>query len=384
MAINSADYVESLLKQALARRASDVHVEQRDDKGTVRLRLDGYLQPYAELSREDAHAVIARIKFLSGIDFAVSDKLQEGRFSYTHDQRAVDMRVSVVPVPGGEDLVTRILTTGLVYQNIAAIGLMPEVAEQLRLAMNYDVGLVLVTGPTGSGKTTTLFACVQEVNDAHTKIITVEDPIEYKLNGLTQIKLKADKGLNYGAILKTVLRHDPDIIMVGETRDLAAAEMIVEATLTGHLVLTTLHTSTALGSIMRLINLGLPPADVANSLSAVYSQRLLRKLCPHCKVEKPIPDAVYKRLPAEIKLGKKAFVPQGCPQCDNTGFKGRLPLAEILLVNDALRDEILLRPTLASLNNILRQQHFKSLLHYGIELVQRGEAHLDEVVRVAR
>ncbi len=380
---HAQDFINPLVDESLALGISDLHFERRGDEGVLRVRLDGMMREWARLTGEKMDLVVSRIKFISGIDPMQKGVLQQGRFEHeTKDGKPVDMRVSVLPTPNMEDTVVRLLASAPTVMKLDDMGLQPHILEGLRKAIKAHQGLIFVTGPTGSGKTTTLYASVQEINDATRKIITVEDPIEYNVEGLTQLKLEQAKGLSYAAILKTILRHDPDVILIGETRDVEAAEIAVEASMTGHLVLTTLHTNSAPATILRLINMGVPAVDVANSVTCVYAQRLVRKLCDACKKPEPVSkelEEILKNQGADIP--KQVFAPHGCKKCDGTGYKGRIPIGELMLMDDALRDVILESPTLTALNKAARKMGIKSMLQNGADLAADGLVWFTDIQR---
>lgn len=376
-----AEFLEVMLEAALELGASDIHVEPQNTITNVRFRVDGDMFVWDRYHKKQMESVIARIKFLCGIDFAITDKIAEGRFSHVYNDQPVHFRLSVIPTPNGQDLVLRILSTGPQFNTLEEAGLPPFIAEDFRRCMWRKNGLILVTGATGSGKTTTLFAGIREVNDGKRKILTVEDPIEYKIPGITQVRLHQKLGLSYAAVLKTSLRHDPDVILIGETRDLEAAQIAVQASMTGHLVLTTLHTNSALSSIMRLLNLGVEPVDISNSLTAAYSQHLLRKLCPHCKVKIPFPEESKRLIPEGYTLPADVYEPQGCDACHGLGFKGRVPLAELVVIDDDIREVIIQKPTLGDLKKCIKNKGIKDMLQNGLDLAGQGLVTVDAVLR---
>lgn len=375
-----AEILNLILDAALKNGASDIHIEPQDEVTTMRLRVDGDMIEWARLEKKYFDAIINRIKFLCGIDFSVTDKISEGRFTHIYNSKTIHFRLSIIPTPNGQDLVLRVLQTGPQFTSIDDAGLPKELAQQLRDAVFHDNGLVLMTGPTGSGKTTTLFAAVHELNDGTRKIITLEDPIEYKIPGVTQIKLHSKIGLGYAQILKTTLRHDPDVIMIGETRDLEAAEIALQASMTGHMVLTTLHTNTAAGSIARLLNLGVSPVDLSNSLTAAFSQHLLKRLCPHCSQEVVVPDHLKRLVPSHYVVPQKMYQAVGCEKCLN-GYKGRIPLAEIVVIDDEFRELIIKNPRQAELYDAIRKKGIKTQMNYGLMLASDGIVSLEDVLR---
>lgn len=375
---NAADFLPKFLDRALAGGVSDIHIERRDGAGQIRVRMDGVLRVWEKLNVNDVDLLLRRVKFLSGMDIGNEVKIQEGRFTHKYKNKEVDLRVSVLPTPAADDIVIRVLASAPEVMLIDEMGFDPELVKNLRRAVKSHTGLLLVTGPTGSGKTTTLYAAVQELNDGTRKIITVEDPIEYQVQGLTQLKIDMKKGLNYAAILKTILRHDPDVVLIGETRTLEAAEIAVEASMTGHMVMSTLHTNSAAATILRLINMGISPMDVANAVTAILAQRLMRKLCPHCKKEIPASDELKKLM--GDKAPAKTCIPGKCEKCDNTGYKGRVPIAELLVMDDDYRDVVLANPNLNALNKAVKEKGTQTILQNALHHVAAGDLSLDDTL----
>ncbi len=372
------DYLDDVIARTLAAKASDIHIENRGSEGIIRVRIEGDLQEWARLPVDRILLLIRRIKFIGGLDPERSGLAADGRFEFDHKGQKIVMRLSILPTLGSDDIVIRILGSSPEVFGLKQLNLHETIREGLEFCIHKSMGLILVTGPTGSGKTSTLYAAVQEINDGSRKVITVEDPIEYNVLGLSQIKINPMQHLNYADILRGSLRHDPDVILIGECRDLDAAQIAIEASMTGHLVLTTLHTNNAVSAILRLVNMGVPAIDVSNSLTASYAQRLIRRLCPECK--KPAaPNKTAQKSLAEYGAGK-IYEPKGCDACGQTGFKGRLPVAELLIVDDDIRDTIIASPTLSALNKIAQQKGMRSMLDYGLELVAKGELDYKDVI----
>lgn len=380
---HAQDFIDAVVRMALSEGVSDLHFEQRGEEGVLRVRLDGFMREWVRLPLEKMALVISRLKFISNLDPMQSGVLAQGRFEHTEGDRVYDMRLSVLPTPESDDIVVRLLAAAPDVMHLEEMNFQPHILSGLRQAVESQTGLLLVTGPTGSGKTTTLYAAVEEINDGHRKIITVEDPIEYQVQGLTQLKTQREKGLTYAGILRTILRHDPDVILIGEIRDLEAAEIAVEASMTGHLVLSTLHTNSAPATLVRLTNMGLSPVNVANSVTAVYAQRLLRKLCPHCKTEVKLDKSALPPALQGMDLPETIAVAKGCEACDGTGYRGRLPIGELLVMTDALRDVILQNPSLATLNEAAAEAGMKTLLENGLDLAREHLVSLDDVIRTA-
>lgn len=373
------DYLDGLLARAIRDKASDIHIEHRADSGLIRIRSQGDMRVLVQLPHDRMSLLVRRIKFISGLDPERSGNLAEGRFEQDYDGRKIILRLSVLPTAIADDLVIRILGSAPEVYGLSQMNFDPLIRDGLAEAVKKSMGLMLVTGPTGSGKTSTLYAALQEINDGSYKIITVEDPIEYKVQGLTQIKVDARYDVTYASVLRGALRHDPDVILIGECRELAAAEIAIEASMTGHMVLTTLHTNNAVSSILRLINMGIQPIDVANSLTLAYAQRLVRRLCPECKIESKPVEKILARHP-QFK-GKKIFAAKGCAACQDTGYNGRVPVGELFGIDDDIRDVIIQSPSLGALNRIAAAKGLRTMADYGLELIAKGEVDYDDVLR---
>jgi type II secretory ATPase GspE/PulE/Tfp pilus assembly ATPase PilB-like protein len=372
------DYLDHLMAQAIMQKASDVHIEHRASGGLIRIRAQGDMRVLAELPQDRMSLLIRRIKFISGLDPERSGNLGEGRFEFDHGGQKIIMRLSILPTNFADDLVIRILGSAPEVFGLSQMNFDPLIQNGLREAVQKSMGLMLVTGPTGSGKTSTLYAAIQEINDGSYKIVTVEDPIEYKVEGLTQIKVDPRYDITYASVLRGALRHDPDVILIGECRELAAAEIAIEASMTGHMVLTTLHTNNAVSSILRLINLGIQPIDVANAMTVAYAQRLIRKLCPVCK-QAHAPDETMRARYSALR-GKKIFSAKGCESCQNSGYNGRMPVGELLQIDDDIRDVIIQSPSLGALNRIAAAKGLRTMADYGMQLVIQGDLSYHDVV----
>lgn len=372
------DYLDDFIARALKAKVSDIHMENRGADGIIRVRIEGTMIEWARVPIDRMLLLVRRIKFISGLDPEHSGRTGEGRFEFELGGQKIVMRLSVLPTSGSDDLVIRILGSSPESFGLRELNFDDTIREGLQFCVNKSMGLILVTGPTGSGKTSTLYAAIQEINDGTNKIITVEDPIEYKVSGLSQIKMDARHNVTYANVLRGVLRHDPDVILIGECRDIEAAEIAIEASMTGHLVLTTLHTNSAVSSILRLINLGVQAIDVSNALTAAYAQRLIRKLCPHCKKPVAVPDTMKSQLGSQAP--KEIYAASGCDQCSHTGFKGRMPVGELLIIDDDIRDVIIAAPNLSSLNKIAKQKGMRTMLEYGLQLVAKGELDYKDVI----
>ncbi|NMB15927.1 MAG: Flp pilus assembly complex ATPase component TadA [Firmicutes bacterium] len=329
--------VELILTQAVRREASDIHIEPQEDSLRVRYRLDGHLADVMRFPLQLAPDIISRVKVMADMDITEKRRPQDGRIELAND--GVDMRVSSLPTIHGEKLVIRILNQVASFLEIDRLGFQPESMDLVRQMLHQPYGLILVTGPTGSGKTTTLYAFLNQLSRPERNVITVEDPVEFRLPGVNQVQVNPRAGLTFAAGLRAVLRQDPDVIMVGEVRDGETAEIAIRAALTGHLVLCTLHTNNTVGALIRLLDMGIEPYLLGATITGVLSQRLVRALCPRCK-EQRTPDPVDLRF-----LGPRAetvplYRERGCPFCNGTGFRGRLAIEEVLLIDGEIRQEI--------------------------------------------
>jgi type II secretion system protein E len=333
--------VNEILLEAINSRASDVHIESQRGGLSVRYRIDGMLQPQPvppEINRFEA-AIVSRLKIMSRLNIAEKRLPQDGRMKLKVQGREIDVRVSVIPMIHGEGLVLRILDKGSMVFDLRKLGMGDDIYGTFGELIRLPHGIVLVTGPTGSGKTTTLYSALIEINQPDTKIITTEDPVEYQLDGINQIQVHPKIGLTFAASLRSILRHDPDVVLVGEIRDLETAENAIQASLTGHMVFSTLHTNDASGAFTRMIDMGVEPFLVASTVEAVMAQRLVRRLCSHCKKEwMPGVDDLPQDFPWDQLGGKEVFRHTGCRECRNTGYRGRLGIYELLQTTDPVRE----------------------------------------------
>lgn len=338
--------VNAILRQALTERVSDIHLELFDERVSLRFRIDGSLYERTSPAKEDVGAIISRIKILSKLDIAEKRLPQDGSFAVKFQNRTVEFRVSVCPTVFGEKLVIRILDKGSGDLNIDKLGFEPKQKKDFLEAAALPHGLIFLTGPTGSGKTTTLNAVLTSIKSSEYNFMTLEDPVEYKLSGISQVQVKPQIGLTFAAGLRSFLRQDPDVILVGEVRDSETAEACLKAALTGHLVLSTLHTNEAIGAVPRLIDMGIEPFLLASSLALVAAQRLVRVLCPYCKVPYvPGPNVIEQiiresMLPAKDKATWTFFKAGGCPKCSGTGYMGRRAIYEVFKINESMRNTI--------------------------------------------
>ncbi len=377
--------VNRLIAEAVDARASDIHLEPTDDSLVVRFRIDGILREMHRLSPAIRNAVIARIKVVAGLDIAERRLPQDGRMRVAVRGHEIDLRVATAASIHGESAVLRILDRSKLALDFLTLGFDADLAQGLRSAIHRPHGIVLVTGPTGSGKTTTLYAALAELNGVERKLLTVEDPIEYRLPGVVQTQVQPSIGLTFASALRSFLRQDPDVIMVGEIRDTETAEIAVQAALTGHMILSTLHTNTAAGAIGRLIDMKVEPFLLASVLAGVLAQRLVRRLCPACK-EAYVPEKAVRH---DLDLPRKTlfYRPIGCPACQGTGYRGRIAVFEFLPVDDAIARLILARADARAIEQAAAAGGAtggrRSLMHDGYAKAAQGLTSIEEVLRVA-
>lgn len=376
--------VSQILAQAVAAQASDIHIETYEEKSVVRIRVDGELYPIDEIDNKDAPAVVSRIKILSQLDIAERRMPQDGRTKLRVHGKEMDSRVSTIPTMFGESVVMRLLEKNFDLLSLESLHFTPPTLKTLRQLLSVPHGIFLVTGPTGSGKSTTLYASMQELEGENLKILTVEDPVEYRLQWLNQVQVQPQIGLTFAKVLRSFLRQDPDVIMIGEMRDGETAEIAVQAALTGHLVMSTLHTNSALGAIVRLINMGVEPYLITASVIGVLAQRLVRKLCENCKAPL-LPDQVQSAaasLGVSAPEGQAIYRAVGCPACRGTGYRGRLAVHELLAMSEDVKRVVLDRG--ASLATGDGAYAGGNLLQDGATKVFMGLTTAEEVLRVAR
>jgi general secretion pathway protein E len=383
------ELVNNLLAQATDDAASDIHFEPEERIFTVRLRIDGVLHRRMSLPRERFDAVASRIKLISGMDIAERRLPQDGRISTRTSGIDMDIRVSCVPGVHGESIVMRLLPKERTDLNLNAMGLEPDHLQQFTRWINEPHGILLVTGPTGSGKSTTLYAALEQANDHSRKIITVEDPVEYKMSGITQIQTQSDIGYTFARALRAILRQDPDIIMIGEIRDLETAEIAVQSALTGHMVLSTLHTNDSLSAFTRLLDMGVEPFLLGSAIRAVQAQRLVRKLCQKCAVPatplQSLVDAtnsLFARNPHLVQDQPHWRVAKGCPECRGSGYRGRLGIFEFLEVTPQIQESVMRKDPVSNLLAIAQSQGYRNLREDGLIKAWRGLTSVDEVLRV--
>jgi type IV pilus assembly protein PilB len=374
--MTAAQLADDIIRRGVALGSTDIHIEPLEDVVQVRFRVDGLLQNGPSYPKALQASLLSRIKILSSLDIAESRLPQDGRVRTRVDGRSIDLRVSTFPTVFGEDTVLRVLDRSRVNLRLESLGINPSDLALLRDAMNKPFGLLPVTGPTGSGKTTTLYSALLEMNTGERCLITLEDPVEYEVEKIRQSQINVRAGLTFASGLRSMLRHDPDVILVGEMRDQETVQIALSAALTGHLVLTTLHTTTAAGAIPRLLDMGAEPFIVASAVSLVASQRLVRTLCPDCKQVHDVPDPIRERFQLE---NSTIYKPVGCNLCRNSGFRGRLGIFEFLPISEEIVSAIYER---RSSEDIRRISGRPTLLDDGVSKVRTGLTTLDEVLRV--
>jgi len=374
--------VNSILTQAVEEGCSDIHIEPQQQDIRLRFRLDGELYEAARLPLSLLAPMVSRIKIMAGMDISEKRLPQDGRFRATIEEREVDFRASTLPTAWGEKLVLRILDRANALTQIMQLGFSCNNQENLLALAHRSQGMVLVTGPSGSGKTTTLYSILTQINSIEKNIITLEDPVEYTLPGVNQVQINPKAGLTFASGLRSILRQDPDVIMVGEIRDRETARLAVQAALTGHLVFSTLHTNSAAGSIARLRDMGIEDFLLASSLAGVVSQRLVRKLCCYCRQEYTIEEQLAKKLGLPLDKGPVFFRSKGCQACRNTGYRGRIALQEIMLLGPEIRD--LLNRGESSEDRLEKMAIEKGMISIMLDAINKareGQSSLEEVMK---
>ena len=372
-----------VLLLAIKDHASDIHFEPFEDEFRIRIKAEGVLYEMVPPPRHLAFAITTRIKVMASLDIAERRMPQDGRIELMVGGHPVDLRVSVLPTIFGESVVMRILDRSVVNLSLENVGMDEAMMAQFRAAIDRPNGIVLVTGPTGSGKTTTLYSSLTELNDIKDKLITTEDPVEYDIDGIIQIPIDTDVGVTFAGCLRAILRQDPDTILVGEIRDLETAEIAIQAALTGHLVFSTLHTNDAPATVTRLKDMGIQPFMICATVEAILAQRLVRRICTKCREETKVSSGMLTDLglkPEDI-AGKKFFKGTGCDSCNNTGYKGRIALFELMILNDKIRDMVLGNASTDELREEARSNGMLPLREFGIAVAVDGITTLDEVIR---
>jgi len=375
--------VNLIMVQAIRENASDIHIEPFQKSLKLRYRVDGDLAPAESPPKALQLAITSRIKILAGLNIAERRVPQDGRFRIKVMGKEVDLRVSILPTSHGEKIVIRILDKTALTGSIDTMGIDEETLLKFRKAIDAPHGMILVTGPTGSGKTTTLYSVLQELNNPQYNIVTVEDPIEYELNGVNQVSVRNDIGLDFASALRSILRQDPDIVMVGEIRDNETADIAVKAALTGHQVLSTLHTNDAAGAITRLDDMGIEPFLISSSMLMTCAQRLVRKICTNCREEFMPEPEIFTRLGVEPKAESVFYRGSGCDRCKGRGYLGRLAIIEALTVTESIRRLIMKRASAAVIKSQAVTEGMKTLRMVGIDKALEGQTTLEEVLRVA-
>jgi general secretion pathway protein E len=377
--------VNLLITQAVEARASDIHIEPMENELRVRYRIDGVLRAVESPPQRVASAIISRVKIMAKLNIAERRLAQDGRIAMAVRGKDIDLRVATTPTVHGESVVMRILDRGHVALDLVPLGFDESVIGPFRALLSRPHGILLVTGPTGSGKTTTLYSALSEINTPDRKILTIEDPVEYHLQGINQVQVKPQIGLTFAGALRSFLRHDPDIIMIGEIRDLETAQIAVQAALTGHLILSTLHTNDAASAVTRMLDMGVEDYLLTSTVNGIVGQRLLRKLCEHCKEPyEPIPELVARLGLDTFNIGKPIVLQRavGCDHCHHTGYRGRTSIVEVLPVSDAIRQAVLKSADAGAIQKIALAEGMQTMAKHGLVKTLMGVTTIDEVLRV--
>src|SRR5881397_1119133 len=372
--------VDLIISEGILSRSSDIHIEPEEGGVAVRYRIDGVLRQVMKIPRQAGLPLISRIKIMSALDIADRLRPQDGRARVAVNGQPIDLRVSTLPAALGEKVVIRILDSRATVKSLDSLGLNANETEGIKRLLENHEGILLVTGPTGSGKTTTLYSCINQIKSEGVNIVTVEDPVEYRMQGIVQVQVQEKAGLTFASALRSILRQDPNVVLIGEIRDRETAQIAVQASLTGHLVLSTLHTNDAANAVTRLVDIGVEPYKIAASLRGVVAQRLMRKLCPTCK--EVWMEAPPERLRRWIPHGTPLYRAAGCPDCAMTGYRGRFSILEILTMTAELERRIAAGEAADRIAEAARRGGMKSLWDSGLAHVTRGESTLDELTRV--
>ncbi len=374
--------VYSILGQAVGEGASDVHFEADEGEMRVRFRVDGVLREAAHVPKRMINAVVSRVKIMSDLNIAEKRVPQDGRVSVTVDDRKVDLRVTTLPTQRGEGATIRILDKENAQRTLDDLGMDGSTCERFRHAFSQAYGAVIVTGPTGSGKSTTLYAALKELNKVENNVITIEDPVEYQLTGINQMNVNRKAGLDFATGLRSMLRADPDIVMVGEIRDGETARIAIEAALTGHMMLSTLHTNDAPGAITRLTKMGIESFLISSAVDCVVAQRLARKLCSHCKRRVMIPPQSLVEAGLRVGVDVEAYEPVGCSRCSHNGYKGRVGLYSVMVLSERIKEMVVANAPEAEISKAAREEGMVTLREDGLSKVRAGQTSLEEVIRV--
>ncbi len=374
--------VYSILGQAVGEGASDVHFEPEEDEMRVRFRIDGVLREAAHVPKRMVNAVVSRIKIMSDLDIAEKRVPQDGRVSVTVEDRRVDLRITTLPTQRGEGATIRILDKDNTQRTLDELGMDGSARERFEASFHQAYGAVLVTGPTGSGKSTTLYAALQELNEIEKNIVTIEDPVEYRLGGINQINVNRKAGLDFATGLRSILRADPDVVMVGEIRDGETARIAIEAALTGHMMLTTLHTNDAPGAVTRLTKMGIEAFLIASAVDCVVAQRLARKLCTHCKRRTIVPQEALLDANLRVAVEIEAYEPIGCSRCNQSGYRGRIGIYSVMTMSERIKEMTVEQGSEAEIAAVAREEGMLTLREDGLIKVRSGITSLEEVLRV--
>ncbi len=386
--------LDILIAGALKIKASDIHFEPEEKTIRLRYRLDGILSDIVNFSPEGYPNILSRIKLLSGLKINIHDSPQDGRFTIRKEGKDIEVRVSILPGNYGENIVMRILDPYTIKQKLEELGMREDILKQVKKLLQKTTGAILTTGPTGSGKTTTLYAFIKHVNNPDVKIITIEDPIEYHIEGISQTQVEPKAGYSFADGLRSIVRQDPDVILVGEIRDVETAEIAMQAALTGHLVFSTLHTNSASGTIPRLIDLGVRPVTIAPAVNAAMAQRLVRRLCQNCKKKQKISKEDFELIKKHVHILPKKmqtnelnesleiYYPQQCRECNNTGYQGRIGIYELFEIDEEMENLILKSPAISEVQDLAVKNGMITLLQDGLLKVLDGTTSIEEVMRV--
>jgi general secretion pathway protein E len=370
--------IDIILKSAIFIGASDIHIEASEKNCTVRERVDGMLRQSFTFDKDIFNPLASRMKLLSNLDIAEKRKPQDGRFSHTVNQKEYDFRVSTLPTIYGESIVLRILDKTKAMIKLEDAGMSKFCYDRFTDGIKVPYGIVLVTGPTGSGKTTTLYGALNAIKDVKDKIITVEDPVEYQMSGLQQVQVKPEVGLTFASALKSILRQDPDKIMIGEIRDQETLRIAIQAALTGHLVLSTLHTNDSISAVTRILDMGIEEYLVSGALVAIQAQRLVRKICPHCKVEVSLPDSLLKDVREYLPENPTFYKGEGCKECGHTGYSGREMISEVLIISETLARMIAKVASKEDLTKQALEEGFMTMFEDGVQFLQPSRIPITE------